>query len=167
VFGDTEDVIRSGNWWGNDTVWRMCLDLNKILMYGDPQGNMRQPDPHNRKAHLALADGIIAGQGRGPLNPDPYPAGIIVFGSNPAELDAACAVLMGFDPDKIPVIRQAFRCSHYPVAQGDWRDLWVASDRPEWEGRLGDISPEATLHFEPHFGWKGHIERNPSTVGVR
>jgi len=31
-FGDTEDVIRSGNWWGNNTTWRMCLDLNKIAL---------------------------------------------------------------------------------------------------------------------------------------
>ena len=37
VFGDTEQVIRSGNWWGNDTIWRTCLDLNKILEYGNAE----------------------------------------------------------------------------------------------------------------------------------
>src|SRR5262245_39113458 len=33
VFGETHDVIRSGNWFGNDTIWRMVLDLNKVLLY--------------------------------------------------------------------------------------------------------------------------------------
>src|SRR5690606_20304953 len=28
-FGSTEHTVRSGNWHGNDTAWRMILDLNK------------------------------------------------------------------------------------------------------------------------------------------
>jgi len=33
IFGDTNtDTIRSGNWYGNDTTWRMVTDLNRILM---------------------------------------------------------------------------------------------------------------------------------------
>ncbi|MGH8677250.1 MAG: DUF362 domain-containing protein, partial [Burkholderiales bacterium] len=28
IFGDTGSVVRSGNWHGNDTTWRMVLDLN-------------------------------------------------------------------------------------------------------------------------------------------
>ena len=31
IFGDTEEIVRSGNWHGNDTCWRMTLDLNRIL----------------------------------------------------------------------------------------------------------------------------------------
>ena len=40
LFGDTETVIRSGNWHGNDTCWRMALDLNRILLYGNTDGTM-------------------------------------------------------------------------------------------------------------------------------
>ena len=32
-FGDTQRVVRSGNWHGNDTCWRMVLDLNKCLFF--------------------------------------------------------------------------------------------------------------------------------------
>ena len=32
VFGEQNETIRSGNWFGNDTTWRMVLDLNKCLM---------------------------------------------------------------------------------------------------------------------------------------
>jgi hypothetical protein len=64
VFGDTEQTVRSGNWFGNDTVWRMCLDLNKIVFYGNPDGSLRESGRANRKRHYVLVDGIIAGQGR-------------------------------------------------------------------------------------------------------
>ena len=28
-----------------------------------------------------------------------------------------------------------------------------------WNGRLPEIPGDSTFHFEPYFGWKGHIER--------
>ena len=159
IFGDTEEVIRSGNWWGNDTVWRMCLDLNKILLYGNPDGTLRPDLPENQKRHYVLVDGIIAGEGRGPMNPDLVPAGVLIFGLHPASVDATCAYLMGFDPDKIPIVRQAFLCQHYSLAEWDWRDVQLISSQPEWNGALPDISDHSTFYFAPHFGWKGHIER--------
>ena len=160
VFGDTESVIRSGNWWGNDTIWRTCLDLNKIVMYGNTDGTLRSGGHRDRKRHFVLADGIIAGEGRGPLNPDPVSAGVVVFGTNPASVDAACACLMGFDVEKISIVRQAFSCRSYPLVDWDWQDVRLVSHCERWCGLLPEISKESTLHFEPHFGWKGHIERD-------
>lgn len=159
VFGDTEDTIRSGNWWGNDTIWRMCLDLNKIALYGNRDGTFRTDHPSNRKRHYVLVDGIIAGEGRGPMNPDPVSSGIVVFGLQPAFVDAGCAYLMGYDPELIQIIDQAFKCKHYAIAEGSWRDITLASNRPEWNGRLENIADENTFHFATHFGWKGRIER--------
>ncbi|MBZ5598756.1 MAG: DUF362 domain-containing protein [Acidobacteriia bacterium] len=159
VFGDTEQVVRSGNWWGNDTVWRMCLDLNKIVLYGNPDGSLRAAAPQNRKRHYVLVDGILAGQGRGPMNPDPFPAGIAAFGLHAPSVDAACACLMGFDPDKIPIIRQAFQCHHFALAEHGWRDVTLTSNRAAWNGPVVNVPASETFHFEPHFGWKGHIER--------
>lgn len=159
VFGDTDEVIRSGNWWGNDTTWRMCLDLNKILLYGNPDGSMRHGSPENRKRHYVLVDGIIAGEGRGPMNPDPVPAGLVLFGVNPASVDAACAYLMGFDPERIPIVRQAFRCLEFPLTEWGWREVELRANTPEWNGLLPNIDSATTFHFKPHFAWKGHIER--------
>ena len=159
LFGDTENVVRSGNWWGNDTVWRMCLDLNKILFYGSPDGRLRPAEPAQRKRHLVLVDGIIAGEGRGPINPDPFPAGIIAFGLHPASVDAACAWLMGFDPDRIPIVRNAFQARGCPLTEWSWRDVQLVSNKPEWNGLVADVREDSTFHFEPHFGWKGRIER--------
>ena len=159
VFGDTETVIRSGNWFGNDTIWRMCLDLNKAVLYGAPSGRLREPVAENRKRHYVLVDGFIAGEGRGPMNPDPVPAGVMLFGVSPASVDAACAWLMGFDPDSIPIVRQAFEIQEYPLVEHGWREVEVVSNVAGWNTKLPDISDDSTFHFKPHFGWKRHVER--------
>jgi uncharacterized protein (DUF362 family) len=159
VFGDTEKVIRSGNWSGNDTVWRMCLDLNKLIFYGNPDGTLRAPGPEGRKRHLSLVDGIVAGEGSGPLNPDPVEAGELLFGEHPASVDAACAWLMGLDPARIPIVRGAFQARGYPLAEWGWDEVRVLSNVPEWNACLPEIPDHSTFHFRPHFGWKGRIER--------
>ncbi|HEX6879598.1 MAG TPA: DUF362 domain-containing protein [Terriglobales bacterium] len=164
VFGDTETVIRSGNWCGNDTIWRMCLDLNKVVAYGNSDGSLRDSKPENRKRHFVLVDGLIAGEGRGPMNPDPVPAGVLVFGVNPPSVDAACAWLMGFDPEKIPVVRQAFEVRDYPLVEHGWRDVVVSSNACEWNARLPEIPDSSTFHFQPHFGWKGAVERSAEVL---
>jgi len=172
VFGDTESTVRSGNWWGNDTVWRMCLDLNKIVLYGNADGSLRAPLRENRKRHFVLVDGIIAGQGRGPLNPDPFPAGVVLFGVHPPSVDAACAYLMGFDPEKIPIVAGAFRSHGFALSDHDWCEIGIRSNHPVWHQPLVQISSADTFHFEPHFGWKGHIEKTvrselrPEVVGA-
>ena len=163
VFGDTEVVVRSGNWHGNDTVWRMCMDLNKLILYGNPDGTLRPPGESSRKRHLVLVDGVIAGEGRGPMNPDPVAAGVVVFGVHPASVDAACCWLMGFDPDRVPIVRQAFRCRAFSLAEWDWRDVSVRSNVAPWNGLLVNIPDDSTMHFVPHFGWLGRIERRATT----
>jgi uncharacterized protein (DUF362 family) len=161
LFGDTEKTIRSGNWWGNDTIWRMCLDLNKIVLYGNSDGSLRAPSPQNRKRHYVLVDGVLAGQAGGPMNPDPIRSGIVLFGVHPPSVDTVCAYMMGFDPDRIPIVCRSFQCRHFPVSEHAWRDITVRSNVAAWDRRLIEISDEETFHFEPHFGWKGHIERSP------
>jgi uncharacterized protein (DUF362 family) len=162
VFGDTERVIRSGNWHGNDTCWRMCLDLNKLILYGNPDGTLRAPEESQRRTYLVLADGILAGQGSGPMNPDPVEAGLLLFGADPAAVDAAAAVLMGFDPDQIPVVERAFAARGFPVAHPAlhaWRDTRLVSNEAAWNGALDELDPARAFRFEPHFGWRGKIER--------
>lgn len=149
----------------------MCLDLNTALLYADADGTLRDPRPDNRKRHYVLVDGVIAGEGRGPMNPEPVSAGIVVFGVNAPSVDAVCPYLMGFDPDKIPIVREAFRRRPYALVDWDWRDVRVVSNRPEWNVMLPEIPDASTFRFEPHFGWKGHLERTtgatPHRSGLR
>jgi uncharacterized protein (DUF362 family) len=160
-FGDTESVVRSGNWHGNDTTWRMCLDLNKLLLYGNKDGSLREKLPSKRKPYLCFVDGLTAGQGSGPMNPDPYSAGVVLFGDNPGDVDAFATVLMGFNPEKIPLVRQAFQVKDYTITDiPSWKEVTCRSNIPEWEGTLAEVYRLGkVMRFEPHFGWKGHIER--------
>ena len=91
-----------GKWAGNDTSWRMVLDLNRILLYGDAKGVMH--DVPQRKI-FSLTDAIVAGDRNGPLAPQPVPLGVVTFASNSAHADAAHLALMGFDQQCVPLVR--------------------------------------------------------------
>jgi uncharacterized protein (DUF362 family) len=155
VFGDTRTTIRSGSWYGNDTLWRMVLDLNKALFYANPDGTMRPDTFENRKRYLTIVDGIVAGDGNGPEAPDPKHCGVLVAGIHPVAVDAVCARLMGFDWQRIPCIRQAFEIQRFPLCDFGYDDVRVVSSDARFNGPIAEIRG---WEFRPHFGWTGHVE---------
>ena len=157
VFGDTTNVVRSGNWHGNDTMWRTILDLNKLLLYGGLDGKMKEDSWSSTKSYIGIVDGILAGEGNGPMRPDPVELGYLIYGTNPVAIDAACAAVMGFDPLKIPPIAKSFAIGRFKICDFDFEDI-VLSVRNE-RYRLAEIPAELIVNFKPHFGWKGFIEK--------
>lgn len=91
-------------WHGNDTTWRMVMDLNIIAKYGKSDGTISDTP---QRDILYICDGIIGGQGDGPLHPDPLPLGVVMVSDNPALMDTALARLMGFSENKFPLLRAA------------------------------------------------------------
>jgi uncharacterized protein (DUF362 family) len=158
VFGDTREVIRNGSWYGNDTIWRMILDLNKVLSYANPDGTLRSDEPAQRKRYISVVDSIIAGEGNGPEAPEPRNTGLLIGGTNPVALDAVCARVMGFDWGKIPSIRNAFGISQYRLCDFRYSDIVVVSERLGLKAPLPGAGLEKFGPFRPHFGWKDHIE---------
>jgi uncharacterized protein (DUF362 family) len=128
IFGDSGKVVRSGNWHGNDTTWRMVLDLNQALF--------QKP-----RRYLSIVDGIIAGEGNGPMEADAKPCGVLIAGTNPVAVDFVCVQLMGFDWRKLPMIREGLRV--FEISPDD-----IVSN-------IGE-----SFRFKPHFGWVGHVEKN-------
>jgi uncharacterized protein (DUF362 family) len=155
AFGEGSKVIRSGNWYGNDTVWRMVLDLNRCLLYGNPDGTLRSGNP---KRYYSVIDGIIGMEGNGPMQGDRVESNVVIGGTDPVAVDMVAARVMGFDWRKIPVIREAFKLTCYPITSSRPDDVHVVSDVAEWNGRFLDIEHREFLRFRPHFGWAGHIE---------
>lgn len=94
----------SAAWFGNDTTWRMVMDLNKIAIFGKADGTIAV-EP--QRELYSLCDGIIGGQGDGPLLPNPLPLGIICFTNHSGFTDICMATLMGFDFQKIPYLAKA------------------------------------------------------------
>ena len=158
VFGDTRHVVRSGNWYGNDTIWRMILDLNKVLFYANPDGTLRDGMLVNAKRYIGIVDGILAGEGHGPLAPEPVQMGYLFCGTNPVAIDAVCASFMGFDPQKIPTIAHAFQVQQFPLCDFSLEDIRVTLAGNDFH--LSDLPANAIVPCEPQFGWKGHIERD-------
>lgn len=155
VFGNTNRVVRSGNWYGNDTTWRMVLDLNKGLFHFDGEGRPRRKPLR----YMTLVDGIVAGQGNGPMAPDPVPAGLIVAGLNPVAVDTVCTLLMGFDYRRVPVVARAWETRDYPLVGFAPKAVSCMANVREWDGSLEELEAAPHLAFLPHFGWRGQIER--------
>lgn len=152
-FGDTQSVVRSGNWHGNDTCWRMVLDLNKCLFAFDGSAQARKKPLR----YLAVVDGIIAGEGNGPMTPDAKPCGLILAGTNPLAVDSVCAGMMGFDRKKLRMLEGAFAMEEKSFATFTAEDIQIVSNVPAWQGPLDAL--QSPFAFKPHFGWVGAIEK--------
>ena len=156
-----DDFVRSGNWYRNRTTWRMCLDLARAFFYSDASGtHLDAPAPVRRA--LTVLDGIVAGEGEGPLAPSDRPLGVVLASLDPVALDLVAVRLMGFDEGRIPKIREALGADALPLTRvrgvEDVELVELGSDdlaakRIPLAGlRTDDV-------FLAHSGWRGHIER--------
>ena len=147
------DENLEGSWYGNDTIWRTCLDLQRILRYGRPDGSLA---PNPQRTVISITDAIIGGEGEGPLANTPVPSGFVTGALNAPAAEWVHARLMGFDPMKIPLIREAFGQFAYRLTDfsPDSIRVWIA----ETEKLAGDIRPFEGRNFSPPRGWRGHCE---------
>ncbi len=153
-------TIRLGDWHGNDTAWRMVVDLNRILFLADSDGVMRET-PQRR--YFSIVDGILAGDGDGPLDPTPKPVGIILSGFSPTPVDLVGTYLMGFDYRRLRlydyIVGERSDSRTLPYAVADIQKLKVGFK--ESQTSYQDFcKKQAPLGFKPHYGWKNRVELN-------
>ena len=152
--------VRSGNWYGNDTTWRMVLDLNRCLYYSDASGLHLDAERPVRTV-LTVLDGVVAGEGEGPLAPRDRPLGVVLAATDPVALDLVALRLMGFDERRVAKVREALRDAGPRLT-----DARSAADVRAFETdarsfQLAERSLDALAHGKPfaaHPGWRGHIE---------
>jgi len=144
-----------GLWYGNDTVWRMALDLNRLLRYGRDDGTLSSTP---QRAWYSITDALVAGQGEGPLAPTPLRLGLVTCAGDPAAADVVHASVMSFDWRRIPLIREAFRSMKYPVCDLHPEAVYatLAGERLAPEELASRVGARAV----PPRGWRGHIERD-------
>lgn len=153
--------IRAGNWYGNRTTWRMSADLNRALYYSDAKGpHLAAPRPV--RTVLTVIDGIIAGEGEGPLAPKAVPLGAVVAGTDPIAVDLACIRLMGFDERRIPKVWEPISNPGLSITEVRFAsDVEVGLSEEGCEPTETDLDGlRADRAFEAHPGWIGHIERS-------
>jgi hypothetical protein len=138
-----------GSWRGNDTVWRMTLDLQRILHYGRGNGTLAD---FPQRVVLTITDAIIAGEGEGPLSPTPIELGMMTLGNNTAAVEWINALLMGLSPHRIPLTRGAFMPHRYMLANFLPQTICVYVDgRPV---KIGELFAQCGRAFRLPKGWQ-------------
>jgi uncharacterized protein (DUF362 family) len=145
--------IQSGGWYGNDTAWRMAIDLTQIVIYADAAGIIH--DQPQRK-FFSIIDGIIGGEDEGPLSPTAKESGVILSGHNPLAVDLIATRLMGFNFRKIPMLRNAVNRPWLKLWGGDVTAIPIYSNKPEYESIMANHA-DSFLTFRPPRGWRDHI----------
>jgi len=156
AFAGADDNLE-GAWYGNDTVWRMCLDLNRILKYGDVSGHLKETP---QRTIVNITDAIVAGEGEGPLRASRVESGFLTGALNSAAADYVHARLMGFNPELIPIIREAFAGHRWPLTDFEPAEICVRTGASELRGC--DVRP--VRFFVPPRGWRGHCELKTEDV---
>jgi uncharacterized protein (DUF362 family) len=154
-FGDRDSNLEGG-WHGNDTVWRMVIDLNRILLYGDATGHMH--DTRQRRV-WHLTDAVVIGQGDGPLAPRPGYVGAVTFSDCAVAAEEVHAALLRLDPTRIPLVREASARFRWPLCDASI-DATVYHDDTEVLS-LDRVARELGIDATPAAGWRNTIEAPP------
>ena len=145
-------LVSGGAWHGNDTLWRALHDLNLALQFADASGRLQ---PTAQRNYLCVVDGIVAGEGDGPLRPEARHEGVIMVGTDPLAVDLVAARYMGLDWKRIPQTSRAIAAA----------PRWSAVRRPLEEGGVIVAADADAWPAEPPFrlapGWVGHAELAP------
>ena len=133
-FGRKQKVTHRGAWPGNDTIWRMVVDLYTGLL-------------KKKREYLSIVDGIIGGEGRGPFCPKARYSNVLIAGRDLLDVDIVSARLMGINPMKIRYLQHFVNQWHrnYEDIEVIWdnkkvNDFFAQKNRyldyqvePQWE----------------------------------
>lgn len=149
--------LDAGNWYGNDSAWRMAVDLAALFHFADREGTLQ--DTRQRRM-FSVIDGVVGGQNNGPLAPDPVRSGVLLAGQNYLAVDLVATRLMGFDPMKVKVLSTTLAHPDFDFGVRRLDEIEVLTNVPAWADCLGNPH-DAFLNFAPHPGWAGHLEIQP------
>lgn len=110
------------------------------------------------KPSLVLMDAVVGMEGDGPSNGPLRDIGVILASRDSVALDAVATSIVGFDPLKVPTLREAAARGLWTGQVGDIETLGASLNEvlvPDFRPPLTSLRPDATL-FSPfvtrHFG---------------
>lgn len=147
-----KDKIFEGSWYGNDTIWRSIVDMNKIIYFADKKGVIREKP---QREILSITDAIISGEGDGPLRTEQKNSNLLIMSFHTILSDLVSSSIMGFDWKKIPQIYNGLEKMNELINGNPPRfNIY-------WNGKLisvNNLIKDHNLHFKPSPGWKNHVE---------
>ncbi len=138
----SDTKVFQGAWQGNNTIWKMILDLNRIFLYADRYGKISADRPRNI---FYIVDGIIAGDKNGPMEPNKINAGIIAAGANAFAVDTAILDFVEINWRQIPLYREAEKNVSWLMPEGPYK-VKIRNN-----AQNGTDSPE--IRFTPPDNW--------------
>ena len=128
----------SGNelYFENEFFWRAILDMNKIVLYADEQGNLQST---KQRKYLNVIDGIEAVQGPdnnagkwdnhgGPNDKMRVDFGTVLAGTDPVAVDAVASRLIGYNFRDIPHVQKAITETSYKVGNNSPDNIVVVGN---------------------------------------
>ena len=134
-------IKKRGAWSGNDTIWRMVVDLYAGIRRGP-------------KCFFSIVDGILGGEGDGPFCPEPNQSQVLIAGTDFLETDIVASRLMGFNVEEIAYLN--FYIQHGIVTPtaidfiADFMDPLTLFDQSKLH-----------LTYKPPSCWKNLASRSP------
>lgn len=157
MYGRFQHVDIDGGWHGNDTLWRTVLDLNRILVYGRADGTMAD-EP--QRVLWCLTDGIVIGEGDGPLSPSPKYLGAVTFSGSAAASDMVNAALLHLDAERIALLREAPGDFRWPLVPRGHQFKASVNNK---EMTLDDVAHHHGVDVVTPRCWRGQCELPMST----
>jgi len=128
-----------GAWCGNDSCWRMVIDLYEVFLRG--------------RRTFSVVDGIIGGDGNGPFCPNTRKSGVIVSGPDLPTVDCICTRLMGFDISEVKYL------SYLNI---DCSNVKIVSNAYNTEDFFG--SKDEYLSYNPPLHWDNLIKKGRESI---
>lgn len=129
-------VKKRGAWPGNDTIWRMVVDLYTCLL------RVREG-----KRSFTVIDGITGGQGEGPFCPTSKNSQTLVVSDDLLAADMVATRLMGFDVAGVRYLRHYLDSGRVSLS-----DIEVVGDTYSGPGFFE--SDSRYFDFDPPEAWK-------------
>lgn len=146
------DEYFEGSWYGNDTISKTIVDLNKILFYSNKKGQMCN---EIQRKYLIIADMVISGEKEGPVLPTPKNVGIIAAGENPVCFDECIAKLMGAKLEMISTIKHARNPKgRFRFVENNLKGRIISNDISLNGKDIDQVTEKEILYFQPTNGWK-------------
>ncbi len=144
--------VYEGNWYGNQTISKTIVDLNKILLFVNKEGLLKQ---EKQRKVLSIGDMIISGEKEGPVAPSPKEIGAVIISSNSFAFDYTVGTMMGADVEKVSFIIDARNGNPKFRLLPSQEPIIVSSNDDSINNKKAEeINNNDKWHFIPTEGWK-------------
>lgn len=150
-----KDNFTEGSWYGNKTISRTVNDLNRAILYCGVDGKLNEKV---QRKILYLVDGIICGEGEGPMAANSKKCNILLWGYNSYVIDLVVSQIIGFDFNKMDTFRVCSTLSKYKISDDLPSEIRIIMNKKESDFTLDNIRDIVKFNFNPSSGWKDHIE---------